>query len=372
MNTLIKYINYFLLICSVSFPFCALSTDNLDDYVEAEKTWGDVLNPQHTIPEKGFQAYYININNPKAVMHSEVVERIALNEIRKPFHGIPTEYFGAYWVGNIHITKDGLYQLAVKEYSENKTRVLLNRHVVFSPLNEDSAVLRLKKGTYTMEVEHITNYDYSSIDVLVNITPLVNPVDKNDLPSRIKALNLPDDTVVFFVSAAHSKDETKRIKVDVTQTEKPYLLILTGRWGNYWDVTGNQPELIIYNDFNRGSIVKADAGIPVWTWNESLYYKSSKTFLHQCDCDDRGNVSSCHDVYKFAKLPEQVKVLTGFPLAGVSAEQKGKGQAMLVPEIAINAQTQQAIQKFLEHYNKMEKVCEERVSQPMEELIKSN
>ena len=47
-----------------------LSAPGLNSYPQAEQAWGDIFNPQKSVPPKGYFAWYINTNSPRKVVAS--------------------------------------------------------------------------------------------------------------------------------------------------------------------------------------------------------------------------------------------------------------------------------------------------------------
>ncbi len=378
----------FLWVLCALFPVITSAQGRLDNYVRAETTWGDTLNPAHSLPETGFQAFYININNPKKVIASETVNRPAIRHGYRKFHAIEPDELGIYWVGKIHIPQDGLYQLTVnKSTSDGKMRVLLDRHIVFSEIDRetDSKVMRLNKGDYTLEAEYINGHH--GLNVSVILQPLVKMVDQIDLRRRVNALKLPKETVVQVVSGNNRKRPDNSVKIQVPQPANPYILILSDDDGTHWDVRGNQPELILYSGFDKGNTVEADAGIPVWAWRGKIPYSIGRSGSYRCQCNAQG-LYNCGDIRSLKDFMQQIKALTGFPLRGITGKYAAKrakkqtekqaqkplgkraDKVVVVPDIVMNAQLLQEDQKFRQYYKQMKERCETTGGTQIENLMK--
>ncbi len=279
MSTIAKI---FVLIFCVFSPLLA-NAGRLEDYPTVEKTWGNVLNPSNSIPDKDFQVYYINTNHPKKVIATEKAKNIVVDYAYNELYNINAEHFGAYWIGKVVINQDGLYQLNVKQ-SRAKSRIFIDKHIVFSSDDDGSDVIHLKKGTYTLEVEHINNWH--TANVIVTLHPLVKVINKLDLQQEIAKLNLPQESVVHVVSISDSDSTKNNVFVQVDDTQKPYIIFLNSSDGVTWDIKDNKPALIIYNNANEGSIVKADEDIPIMAWDGDISYRIADRGDLECSCDE--------------------------------------------------------------------------------------
>ncbi len=324
----------------------------LEDYPKATSTWGDVLNPTQTVPDEGFQAYYINTNRPKTVIASEKTKNVAIDYAFNGFHNIKADDFGGYWVGKINIPEDGLYRLSARQ-SHSQTRILIDKHIVFSSDDKDSSVVRLQKGSYTLEVEYINNWH--TMHFVASIAPVVKEIDKNNLKQAIEKLNLPKETVVYTVGIYGSDSVTNNVFVQVLETAKPYIIILNSRRGVTWDILDNQPALIIYNNASKGSVVKAEADVPVLAWKGEISYRIANRGDIQCRCSDEegGKIIGCRQPYPLEPAMDYIQQVTGFPLKGVSGEDST--QAVLVPDFVIDENLLQDNNKRRQQFEKIKK-----------------
>lgn len=160
--------------------------NTLDQYPKAESTWGDTLNPGGTVPAQGYAAYYINQKNPRQTIAQENVTSIAMNYAWDEFHGIPSEQFGAYWVGRLHVPQKAQYSVS-GDLSWAKMRVLLNKHILIE--GDRGTSLELDAGDYLLEVEYLNNWH--TVGFQFAITPAVTELYEDALPAIIAAQKLP-------------------------------------------------------------------------------------------------------------------------------------------------------------------------------------
>lgn len=157
----------------------------LGSYPLAEHSWGDTFNPQKSTPSQGYFVWYINTNQPKQVIGRETVSSIAINYPFDQFLKIPSEDFGAYWVGQLHVPQRGAYRISA-DISWAKMRVMLNRHIIAESENSsENQMVWLEPGDYLLEVEYINNWHTTSFQLTV--APVIEEMDSSDLPAAVAA-----------------------------------------------------------------------------------------------------------------------------------------------------------------------------------------
>ncbi|WP_298641574.1 hypothetical protein [uncultured Cardiobacterium sp.] len=304
----------------------------LDRYPLAHSTWGDTLNPGGSVPARGYAAYYINRQQPQQIVAQENVDSIAMNYNYNEFHGIPSEQFGAYWVGRLHVPHKALYRVS-GDLSWSQMRVLLDKHILIE--GDRGTSLELDAGDYLLEVEYLNNWHTTNFQFA--ITPAVSALDDDGLRAAIAAQKLPAGTVAYAVGVYESDSRDNRILLHAPTGDAPYILLLGSYRAVQWEISGRAPALVIYNGAWHGSSVRSDGGnIPLLAWKGGIAHdldarKATECYCHGGHFHCEGHRSS------LGGFAAEVKTLTGFPLAGVSG--KYSASAFNIPETPVNTDT---------------------------------
>ncbi len=121
---------------------------------KTQTTWGDYLNPSHNIPTNGYDAYFVNSQQPKKVIDKRNLPKIAISYISNDFLGIPSELFQGYWVGKLKIKEEGYYKVSFKK-SWGTGRILIDKYVILeSGRFNTSDEVYLQPKDYILEVEY--------------------------------------------------------------------------------------------------------------------------------------------------------------------------------------------------------------------------
>ena len=339
--------------------------NTLDQYPKAESTWGDTLNPGGTVPAQGYAAYYINQNNPRQTIAQENVTSIAMNYAWDKFHGIPSEQFGAYWVGRLHVPQKALYYIS-GDLSWAKMRVLLDKHIIIE--GEGNTSLELDAGDYLLEVEYLNNWH--TVGFHFAITPAVTELDEEALPAIIAAQKLPADTVTYAVGVYESASRDNHILLQAPAGDTPYILLLGSYNAVQWDISGRAPALVIYNGAWHGSSVRSDGGnTPLLAWKGNIDHDLGEQKPRGCSC--HGGHFHCEGSGNtLGEFAERVRTMTGFPLAGYSG--KYSTDALNIPEIVINAENLAASAQVQADIDAQRRSCTNKSEAGFEDIMKKD
>lgn len=146
-----------------------LSAPELNSYPQAERAWGNIFNPQKSVPPQGYFAWYINTDSPRKVVAHETVSSIAINYAYEQFHNIPSPAFGAYWAGRLHVPQRGVYRIS-GDFSHADVRIMLNRRIVADGSNNPiNTTLMLEQGDYLLEAEYSNHWHTTQFQL--NVAP---------------------------------------------------------------------------------------------------------------------------------------------------------------------------------------------------------
>lgn len=337
--------------------------NGIDNYPLAQNTWGDTLNPTNQMPTSGFDVYYINTNQPTQVIARSHSNRIAINYAWADFYGIPSEDFGGYWVGKLNVPTTALYQFAIDQ-SWAKTRIIIDRRVIFEGGGKDTPTIELSAGTHTLEVEYINNWHTTGFQLTVEtIKPVYTPTD---LTAAVAGLNLPANTVVYAVGVYESRNADNRISLQAPATGLPYLLMLSSYNAVNWEVSGRSPVAVIYNQSKQGSTVGASGQPPILAWEGSINYSTTQDTLPSCHCVG-GRFHCESDADDLSTLNNNVRQWTGFPLVGVSG--KYGATALIIPEKILNQQTIAASQNKQRQIDAQRQACTDEQRKGFEQIM---
>ncbi len=199
----------------------------LNTFPVSPSGWRDSLNPGGSIPERGFDAYYLSTvalekirawpgdpapdkidpnseavrnqalapiedytklwrENPKNLIARENTPDISIHYAWSEFKNIPANFLGVYWTGWLDIDAAGEYEFVAAE-GYASFRILLDRHQLqnysdtrkiadpakgkWGEIKGDAIPrVRLEPGRYLLEVEYLN--DWHTTDFTLNINQL--------------------------------------------------------------------------------------------------------------------------------------------------------------------------------------------------------
>lgn len=319
--------------------------DSLENYPLATDWIASKLNPHRTAPTTGFDAYYFNSEDPNyTIIHKENRNDIHIDYAYDEFHQIPSQNFGGYWVGKIIVPQDGSYEL-LGDTSWSETRVLLNGRVIGEGKNRfPSANIYLKKGEYTLEVEHLNNWHTTEMYAKFKIA--VQSYNKDsELRGVIAGLNLPTNTELYLVAVSDSDAPNKTINV-TSNAPDPYVLMLSSSSTVSWQIYGTPPRAIIYN--TNGTV--ASVGLPPTLKSDILIDEGLFNPKPQCSCH-RG-MFHCDTTSDINEVITHLRGWTGLTLVGGTGSYRAT--TLNLPNTYLNANF---IQTYDNEYNRQRQEC---------------
>lgn len=114
----------------ISPPPSILALDKLPTpYSIPKSTWGAHFNPENSVPDNGFRAFYFDSSDPDQLVHTEHVEKIYIDYSWSKFHDISSQSFGAYWVGSISTDEEAVFEV-IADKGHNEFRVIIDGSIV--------------------------------------------------------------------------------------------------------------------------------------------------------------------------------------------------------------------------------------------------
>ncbi|WP_190325446.1 hypothetical protein [Halopseudomonas salina] len=300
------------------------------DLSPAQSSWGEHANPSGALPEDGFQAFYINTNQPRQVIATESVGGIAINYIRDDFHGIESGDFGGYWVGMLEFKQQEVMSFTVSQ-SWSKTRILINGRVLFEGGSDQSILYRFEPGEHKIEVEYVNNWHTTEFSVGIHSS--VTYLDMDQIKMRLQA-NLLDDFQVLYAGLYESSARDMTTIVNLEKTADPVVLVLSSYSPVKWYVSnpfGVEIRAIVYGAYKPGSTLAGD--IP-----GSILRLPAKTRIgsYHVSPDCRCVAGSFHCEGK-GKMPTvtALQTLTNKTLSGFTGHYSA--ESLTVPEVRVDA-----------------------------------
>jgi len=298
--------------------------------------WGSVLNPRGDAPLGAFKAVYINTQNPRQIIATEVVPAIAINYPWDDFHGIKSEDFGAYWVGRVEFRKDETRTIEVSQ-SWSKARIFIDGELVHEGGADKRISHDFRKGKHLIEVEYVNNWHTTSFRVAFKGVQAL--LGSEQIRQQLLDRNLADADVHYAgVYESSAKDLT--IKLNVVRSGKPVVLVLNSYDSVSWVVNEAAPgnvRAIIYSSSKPGSDVSGVDPRKVLVQEQSggigtyeLKPRCSCTAAHY-HCENSGNLlSTIADVERVTGA--QLKSFNGaysieaFPVPGMAITEVAREQ----------------------------------------------
>lgn len=326
------------------------------DYVESgglekvQRTWGDYLNPSGTAPVNKFRAFYLDMQHPKKVVASEIVETVGVNYPWKEFHNIDAKHFGAYWVGNFVFDQDKKMNVALS-LSWAKARLIIDGLLVYEGGNSVEIPYLFKRGKHKVEVEYINNWH--TVGFAMHITPFKKRYAFDTLKKIFSSVTEPYER--WYVGVYESSDMHHHMKLVVDKSDRAVVLFLQSYETMIWEIDnkkGTKIVAVVVGRSKPGSEVLGDIqNIPIY------YTKSRIGGAHQLypdDCHCTSGIFHCEGS-GIKSVNNTIEYLTGKKVSGFSG--RYKADLLRVPEVVLNEEKYAEIEKKLEEIEERRKSC---------------
>lgn len=306
-------------------PASMINSRMLDSFPSASQRVGERLNPDNLVPASGFDMYFFNTQDPYTVVHKENVANIALKFSSMNFHNIPTDFFGAYWVGTVFVPVEGEYFIKASA-SHASIRAIIDGRVIGKDEQHGTIGNRvyLQKGVYTLEIEYKNATPNTNMHVFFGQHSQI--YKKEALANIIAGMGIDSSTPLQVVAIPSAKNPKKTIAVHSSIAE-PYVLMLFASAGTLWQVHGIPPKAIIYNADNQVQSV----GTPYLI--RSNFYLSGNDLSDEvyCACTEGGFY--CPDYKDLGETVAMFKEWTGLNLAGGKSD--SDADVIFLPDVVV-------------------------------------
>ncbi|MDD2828119.1 MAG: hypothetical protein PHW18_00940 [Sulfuricurvum sp.] len=308
------------------------------------ETWGKHLNPLGTMPRNRFKAFYINTKEPNKVIATEEVPKVSINYPWDQFHGIKSEDFGGYWVGDYYYPEETTMEISL-EQSWAKSRVIIDGRVVYEGGNSTSFPYTFKKGSNKIEVEYVNNWHTTGF--MLTIKPKEKKYNRDDLQFALKS-KVSANAKILYAGVYESSQKDQNIILKLAAHKEPVILVLSSYSGVNWIVENPNKvkiEAIVYSAYNPGTEISGNlpSTVPLLAFDGQL---GSYSMSEQCDC--HGAMFHCEGSNGL-DIIRNIEVVIGKTMFGYSG--KYSTDAILLPQTVV---TKEHLEKLRDDRLKIE------------------
>jgi hypothetical protein len=333
---------------------------------KANITWGKTLNPTGKIPSKGFNAYYINTTKASSIVSSQTVKNISIDYAWDEFHGIRSQDFGAYWVGDLYLSSNEVKRIKINQ-GRSKTRIIIDGHIIYEGGDKSDFLINFKSGAHRIEVEYINNWHTTefSLELLDYLQQYLSISETKDILHE----NIIGQYTSHFVGVYESSSSNRPITVQIDKASKslePLVLFLssyeTVRWNisNPFDVN---ILAVVYSSTKPGTTVTGEIDdsilLPI---KGSL---GSYSTDQKCSCSG-GSHFHCQGK-SILTTKKAVESLISFKLTGFTGKYSAK--SLRVPEIIIDTPYILKAEQKAQEVEKQRQLCLRKKNPDFETLM---
>lgn len=247
---------------SMAFSFDNAHSGSLKNDENSQKTsWAQKLGIT-SIPENAFSAVYFNQDNPQQVVFRETVPNISINYAYDYFQGLDSQKFMGLWIGKKTFEQDTPMSLQF-DFSWAQLRIWVDGKIIFSQRHgengtpqEQTLDYTFTRGEHTIEVEYINHWHTTNF--ALNFIPQQTIETSRTMGEKIRQANYS----VVRAEVYESAKLNNHLKVQIPNTSKPTVLLLSSHRKVFWEVESN-PNLAMIVIQDKTGEVKADSYVPV-------------------------------------------------------------------------------------------------------------
>ncbi|OUR64513.1 hypothetical protein A9Q79_04205 [Methylophaga sp. 42_25_T18] len=336
----------------------------LQDYPKAKNTWGAQLNPSGEIPQMGFSAYYINTDRPDKIIKKQIVDNIKVKYSWSDFHNIHSQDFGAYWVGNIHLSKNKIIKFNM-EQSRSKSRLIIDGAIVYEQGANTEVLVALKKGPHKVEVEFINNWH--TTDFSLTFSEEVMPISLSAVKSRLDE-SLLGKYDIHYVGIYESSNKSQPVILNIEESPKKIVLFLSSYRAVTWFISNpfdTNIAAIVYGAHHPDSSITGhvdEATILLPTEETIGSYRTTS----KCRCTPIGFHCEGSNILS---TKEKVELLSNANMTGFTG--KYSTSSVVVPEIFVTQKYVSKIEKSNHEINQQAEACMKQLNPDFENMFDS-
>ena len=332
---------------------------------KAKSTWGESLNPRNQIPTNKFKAFYINTKNLKTVIASEDVAKVSVNYVWDKFHGILSEDFGAYWVGNFNFEQTKDMSINISQ-SWSKTRIIIDGMVVYEGGTNSEIPFKFTKGEHKIEVEYVNNWHTTNF--MVNLKEKEKIYTQDEINKELQKSS-SKNSVVLYAGVYESKNKDQSITLKMAKSSQPVILMLDSYEPVEWRIKNPynvKIEAIIYSSHQSGVEIKGDIpkSIPILKYKGQI---GSYTMKKTCSCINGGALFTCEGNNGLETI-KSIETFSGHKLFGVSGAYGA--DTLMLPSMVIDDKKIKEFNEEIINAEKQRQSCQKETNPNFDNMFK--
>ena len=269
-------------------------------YDQDPQAWKTILHvTEEQIPQNRFRAFYLRLQEPEKVVHTEIVPRIAIKYSNKrKFHNLKPEFFMALWIGDFDFETETTQDLTLA-ISWAKAKLVIDGETVYDGGDDTTFPYTFSKGKHRIEIEYINNY--GQVDFVFGMQE-----QPRDVGEDLQTLVAPDTKVYLFGTYGIDRsDHTLDLRLD--DSRESVVLFVASYEPIHWNIkNAANLKAVVFNSYNTGSSVTTDhPGIPVFRDQQLNYAGRLMPYCYD------GPVVHCESEKAFQQVVRHIVQLTG-------------------------------------------------------------
>lgn len=242
-------------------------------------SWGKTLNPAGIIPNEGFKAIYFSRGDATSAVFSENTENIAIKYSWNDFHGIASQSFGAYWVGQLSFDSPVRKQISISQ-SWAKSRIFIDGEVVFDSKKGGSKFIHeFTEGDHIVEVEYANNWH--TVEFKVTIQDVVSAMDTEELADHFARTLVPNSELHYF-GIYESANRDTSIEIENPSSGNSTVLWLSSHEAVDWKLSSddNITAVVVTSNSPGSRVAGVSANRVIYTTGWQGIFSE----VNQCSC----------------------------------------------------------------------------------------
>ena len=319
-----------------------------DKKSEDSLAWKRALKvSEEQIPLNQFRAFYLSLQQPEQIVHSEIVSRVAIKySDKRKFHGLEPDNFAALWIGDFEFCQETKQELHLA-FSWAKVKLVIDGQSVFDGDSNDTIPYTFSKGVHRIEIEYCNNY--GQVDFVFEMLP-----QAVDVGEHLQAL-LTDDTKVYLFGTYGIDRSDHTLDLRLEDSDQSVVLFVTSYEPIHWHVTNSAKlKAVVFSSYAPGSSVTTDGLAPPVFRDRKLHY-AGRLIPY---CYD-GPTVHCENTQAFHNAVDRIMALTGKRPDGFSStfepsfsskrlKHLDEQQALPVPQMVLDDAVYDRVEREME------------------------
>lgn len=294
----------------------------LSYFKKAEKTWGDCLLENSTLPSDNYLTYYFDKNKPNPIAWQGNVGKVVITPSQNgKFYemGIDNaENFAGFWAKELIVNQDTDYRLDIDNNFAD-VRVSIDNHIIFDEKTQHPhRLIHLPKGKYKVQIEYLSHW--LTVDFAFHLLELDKFKNPENPTAKLNELKRQYPNLTAYYAGIHEPIEDV-VKVNINQINNPTVIFLSSIENTIWQINSNDKQhikAVIYGSAIDGSIVEGIDKDRLINAGESFGETINDPKV-QCLCFDDGQLQCKNEknpYHTLSALTQKYKI----PIVGFSGD----------------------------------------------------